>query len=82
MAEWICIAGEHCICRAHCLNYRPSPPNQGSGGKRSDDLTLRDQFAMAALPALIARHRADVAWSRVAPLAYEIADAMMKARGK
>lgn len=42
--------------------------------------TLRDVFAWQALPALIARHRADVAWSAVAPTAYEIADAMLRAR--
>lgn len=42
---------------------------------------LRDEFAMSAVSALVARHRADVAWSEVAPRAYEIADAMMKARG-
>ena len=41
---------------------------------------MRDQFAMAALPALLARHRADVAWSEVAPLSYKIADAMLEAR--
>lgn len=41
---------------------------------------LRDEMAMAALPALIARHRADVPWSRIAPLTYEIADSMLAAR--
>jgi len=41
---------------------------------------LRDEFAIAALPALISRHRADVAWSDVAPLSYSIADAMLEAR--
>ena len=50
--------------------------------RRRERERLRDEFAMAALPALIARHRADVAWSEIAPLAYEIADAMMEDRGK
>lgn len=43
-------------------------------------LTLRDKFAMSALPALIARHRADIPWGDVAPRAYEIADAMVAER--
>jgi len=47
----------------------------------TDLTTLRDQFAAASLPALIARHRADVAWSEIAPLAYSIADDMLEARG-
>lgn len=46
----------------------------------ADQRFLRDEFAMAALPALVSRHRADVAWSEVAPRAYEIADAMREAR--
>lgn len=41
----------------------------------------RDRAALAALPSLLSRHRADVAWANVAPLAYEIADAMLAARG-
>lgn len=41
---------------------------------------LRDAAALAALPALIARHRADVTWGAVAPLAFQIADAFMVAR--
>jgi len=43
-------------------------------------ISMRDQCAMAALPALLARHRADVAWAEVAPLSYKIADAMLEAR--
>jgi hypothetical protein len=43
-------------------------------------MSLRDAAALAAMPALIARHRADVPWTRVAPLAYEIADAFLDAR--
>jgi len=46
----------------------------------TETLTLRDQFAMAALPALISRHRADVGWNEVAPLSYRVADAMLEAR--
>ena len=44
-------------------------------------MSLRDYFAAAALPALIARHRADVTWSKIAPRAFELADAMIAARG-
>jgi hypothetical protein len=43
-------------------------------------MALRDAAALAALPALIARHRADVAWAEVAPRAFEIADAFIAAR--
>ena len=42
--------------------------------------TLRDEFAMAALPALIGLHRADLRWQDVAPQAYALADKMMEAR--
>ena len=45
-----------------------------------DGPTLRDQFAMAALPALIGLHRADLRWKDCAPEAYKLADAMMEAR--
>jgi hypothetical protein len=58
---------------------RPSPP----------DLTLRDQFAMAALTGLLANQRA---WDTVMPhhqplhelalVAYELADAMLSERGE
>ncbi len=57
---------------------RPSPP----------DLTLRDQFAMAALTGLLANH---LAWDTVmshqpmhatAQTAYELADAMLSERGQ
>lgn len=44
------------------------------------EVSLRDAAALAALPALIARHRADVAWSMIAPLAFEIADDFIAAR--
>lgn len=44
------------------------------------DETLRDLFAAQALTALIARHRVDVPWCEIAPLAYKIADAMLAAR--
>lgn len=44
--------------------------------------TLRDEFALAALPALLARHRADLSWTEVAPTAYSVADAMILARAK
>ena len=42
--------------------------------------TLRDEFALAALPALIGLHRADLRWQDVAPQAYALADKMMEAR--
>lgn len=47
--------------------------------------TLRDEFAMAALPAALAdffdvQHRDDIAYDHAGELAYKIADAMLKAR--
>jgi hypothetical protein len=46
------------------------------------DVSLRDFFAAHCLPALIARHRADLPWGNIAPTAYEIADAVMREREK
>lgn len=43
-------------------------------------MSLRDAAALAALPSLIDRHRADIPWSEIAPRAYEIADAFIAAR--
>lgn len=42
---------------------------------------LRDRFAMAALTGLLADHTMDFAVTEFADLAYEYADAMLKARG-
>lgn len=49
---------------------------------RSEGMTLRDYFAAKALQALMADFREDLDWSahENSALAYEIADAMMKAR--
>ena len=41
---------------------------------------LRDQFAMAALPAIIAHVHQHIEFSAIAEEAYYMADAMMKAR--
>ena len=46
-----------------------------------DPNKLRDQFAMAALPALIAANPTPMVWEH-ASNAYEIADAMMEERAK
>lgn len=62
---------------------RPSPPPRPPG--RSDNTTVRDQFAMAALQGMLAnrlyepprRLKAD----GFAEDAYTFADAMLKARG-
>jgi hypothetical protein len=56
-----------------------NPVTNGYGQDVSSGLTKRDYFAAAALPALIARHRADVPWRQVVPLALELADAMIAA---
>lgn len=44
----------------------------------SETLTLRDQFAIAALPALI--QKKFISPEKIAPTAYEFADAMLEAR--
>lgn len=43
-------------------------------------VSLRDWFAGQAISGLVKRHRADVAWSEIAPTAYKIADAMLAKR--
>lgn len=53
--------------------------NERLVGNRRENPTLRDQFAMAALPALISAEN-NVGWSNCARSAYEMADMMMKAR--
>ena len=53
---------------------------------KDDELTLRDKFAAAALPALVQRYSGNSRQSfiedmdNIALLAYKIADAMRKAR--
>ena len=51
-------------------------------GTQESGMTLRDYFAVRALQALMADFREDLDWNahEEAKIAYEIADAMMKAR--
>jgi len=51
-------------------------------GTQETGMTLRDYFAVRALQALMADFREDLDWNahEEAKIAYEIADAMMKAR--
>jgi hypothetical protein len=60
----------------------PAFPAKAANGYGPDGMSLRDWFAGQAVAALIARHRADVAWGDIAPTAYATADAMLKARGR
>ena len=55
--------------------------NQRLKGNKRENATLRDQFAMAALPALMAQNN-NVGWFNWAKHAYEIADFMMAERDK
>lgn len=62
----------------------PCAPYVGGGGgphPKQDTKTLRDEFAMAALPRFL-RSQAKQSWSleEVCEKAYMVADAMMKAR--
>jgi len=60
----------------------PHPGNENQNVWPELGMSLRDYFAGRALSGLIARHRAEVAWSDVAPQAYRIADAMLAEREK
>lgn len=59
---------------------RAFPSLGGPDYVKEPGMSLRDWFAGQAISALVARHRADVAWSELAPTAYRIADAMLAAR--
>lgn len=52
-----------------------STANYGEAG-----MTLRDYFAAKAMQAILSG--AEIFWEEAAPLAYEYADAMLKARGQ
>ena len=55
--------------------------NERLKGNKRENPTLRDQFAMVALPALMAQYN-NVGWFKWAKHAYEIADFMMTERDK
>jgi len=63
------------------LNKLPPPERMPM---LEDDVTLRDRFAMAALPVAYEICRLDAGWPRIAAdvsdVAYQLADEMMKAR--
>ena len=50
------------------------------GGGRIEGMTLRDYFAAKAMQANRARHSSYESWVDLAKDAYELADAMLKAR--
>lgn len=58
--------------------YAPTMPSEEEI-KRASEKLLRDQFAIAALPALIQLHSIETV-KEAAGAAYYIADAMLKAR--
>ena len=45
-----------------------------------DEMTMRDQFAMAAMGGMLAKDRRYACYDDMARWSYDIADAMMKAR--
>ena len=47
---------------------------------KSERVTLRDQFAMAALPAMIARRHPADRWKETVAESYALADLMLAAR--
>ena len=53
-----------------------------TGGYARDYMTLRDRFAMQALPAVLYAAPARVDKALHAEIAYEMADAMLKERNK
>jgi hypothetical protein len=58
-----------------CSASQPGSPAIYPGSK---GMTLRDYFAAKAMQGIL--HEAETFWVGAAPLAYEYADAMMKAR--
>lgn len=60
----------------------PRPPSSDSSVQSPDKLTLRDQFAMAALTGLLAQTDKPVSAAEFARQAYVAADAMMEARAR
>ena len=68
------IAPEPKMLRPATLPAAPAP--------RTEQATLRDQFAMAALQGLLANLEEEVSPKAAARLAYECADAMLERRGQ
>ena len=56
----------------------PFPSDAGAGEPGELGMTLRDYFAAKAMQAIV--HEAEQFWEGAARLAYEYADAMLKAR--
>lgn len=52
----------------------------GYAAPLADGMTLRDYFAAKAMQAIL--NDAEIFWEGAAPLAYQYADAMLKARGE
>ncbi|HDR8979470.1 TPA: hypothetical protein QDA90_004278 [Burkholderia vietnamiensis] len=59
----------------------PEVPGDCNGYEGKSGMTLRDHFAAKALPAIYDRVQSG-GFDRVATLAYEMADAMLRARGE
>jgi hypothetical protein len=94
--QWFCIDPKECMCggdtravRQTCSNYRSlrvdlDPTRVLNPALVPDPAperpTLRDQFAIAALPDLVALNLA-ASEQEIAAMAYRQADAMMKERG-
>jgi len=95
--QWFCIDPKECMCggdtravRQTCSNYRSlrvdlDPTRVLNPALVPDPAperpTLRDQFAIAALPDLVALNLA-ASEQEIAAMAYRQADAMMKERSK
>ncbi len=95
--QWFCIDPKDCMCggdtravRQTCSNYRSLRVDLGPGRVLNSALvpdlaperpTLRDQFAMAALPAVMAGYGEPFDEVSIARGSYVLADAMMKERG-
>ncbi|VVE74203.1 gp38 [Pandoraea captiosa] len=63
-------------------NGGPAFPSHGTMGEVTHEgMTLRDRFAIAALPQLQFSHHDEYTLDAIATLAYQQADAMIRARG-
>lgn len=74
-----------CKCPNKILDLAGNISCPGCGRRfGNNNPTLRDQFAMATLPALVGRAATTNMedWQEVAPVAYALADLMLIQRGK
>lgn len=83
IALYLCSIGKPFKCHDRIME-RLSPKKSKTQAVKEprSGMTLRDQFAAHALPALIDRYGSNVSSEGIAEMAYRISDAMLEARKK